>query len=77
MTTAEYLRSKGLPKISEIVEISTFDRTTLDRWHKEKPQKFHCMAMGCAAIKAGYDPKGIIEIKQSLIEIKKLLEEKQ
>lgn len=76
MTPAEYLKSEGLPQISEVSDISTVKRTTLHRWWKENPQRFKCMAAGAAAIKSGYDPDGIIDIKDCLLEIKNLIEEK-
>lgn len=57
-TAAQQAREAGLPGLAYITEQTGVGRSTLDLWHKQKPDLFRVVVAGCAAMaKEGLDER--------------------
>lgn len=77
MTASKYVKSVGLKSVREMAEISTVPENLLYRWWNSNNERFKCVAHGCVSLKNDDKTNGIIDVKEALIEIKKLIKEMQ
>ena len=50
MTPSEQAKAQGFKSLAQVAEISTVKRRTLENWHKDKPELFNIVLLGCYAI---------------------------
>lgn len=51
MTTAKTVKEAGLKSLAEVSEMTGQSRQVLDAWHKERPELFRIILLGCLADK--------------------------
>lgn len=51
MTPAQQAKAAGLKSLSTVSELTGVSLQTLGSWHKNKPQLFQVVVMGCVAVK--------------------------
>tara|TARA_R110000850_G_C9850386_1_gene455206 strand:+ start:620 stop:787 length:168 start_codon:yes stop_codon:yes gene_type:complete len=55
MTASQQVKQAGLASLSEVVAIAAVPLSTVNTWHKTKPQLFAALVAGCASIKHSAD----------------------
>jgi len=53
MTPSQQAKSVGLDSLAEVSRISSVQQRTLINWHKNKPQLFKVVLVGCVNEKGG------------------------
>lgn len=51
MKPSEYCKKIGLNSLKEMADISEVSKETLLNWWQTKPNRFKCVARGCASVK--------------------------
>ena len=63
MTAAKYVKKNGLKSLSQVAEVTGVPRNTLDSWHKNKPELFETVVLGCVfKLKFGGQYKAAMEV---------------
>lgn len=52
MTASKKAKAQGLKSLAQVVELSTVKRRTLENWHKNKPELFNVVLLGCYEIQS-------------------------
>jgi hypothetical protein len=61
-SASKYIKSKGLPSLKHVCEMSGFSAGTLHGWFNEDFRKFDCLVTGCAYLHSkGITPSDIKE----------------
>ncbi len=50
MTPSQQAKAQGFKSLAQVAELSTVKRRTLENWHKDKPELFNVVLLGCYAI---------------------------
>jgi AcrR family transcriptional regulator len=51
MTPSEQAKAQGLRSLAEVVRLSGVSYQTLTNWHRDKPELFEVVLLGCEAKK--------------------------
>ncbi len=49
MTPSQQAKAQGFKSLAQVAELSTVKRRTLENWHKDKPELFDIVLLGCLA----------------------------
>ncbi len=49
-TASQQAKAQGFKSLAQVAELSTVKRRTLENWHKDKPELFNIVLLGCYAI---------------------------
>ena len=60
LSPSKYVKSKGLPSLKHVSDMSGLSEHTLIKWHKNNFRKFDVVVVGCAYLHSkGYGPSDI------------------